>query len=151
GGAVGADEVAAVDLGGADLAVLVHELRIPREDEVLDLLLAAFFLGQVAVLALAAVEQRALEEEAIGDAGCLGELNRLVAIVLGGVPGDVAGGIGAGGVVEVQGPALGRTELDPAIADRALGVVRGDDGVPLRLPGEDVAHDRRRHALLLVG
>src|SRR5439155_21502113 len=54
----GADEVIAGDARRLDFLVrdgiLIH-LRIARQDEILDLLLAAFFLGQVAVLALPAV------------------------------------------------------------------------------------------------
>ena len=78
------------------------ELRIACQDEILEFLLAAFLFGQVAVLALAAEEEGALQQSCSvlpsERVRCVG----LVAIGRGLVPGGVARRIGAGGVIEVE-------------------------------------------------
>ena len=117
----GVGQVAAVDLGRARRfgGIVRIELRIARQDEVLDFLAAALLFGQVAVLAFAAKNKVPLQT---GRLRLIGKMKGLVHFHL---RGRVAvRRIGAGGVVEVEGVALLRAQFDPAIGDDAFLIAR---------------------------
>src|SRR6516162_2859217 len=126
----GTAELAAVNLFGAPeldrfLAQIAFgrfgiKLRIARQNEILDGLVAALFLGHVAILALSAIEESALKPQASRRARRLLERGGLATHAIGSHPRLVALRIEFGGVVQTEEFAFLRPEFDPGIGDPAF-------------------------------